>query len=317
VIVTVTPNPAIDQFYWVDEINEPDTALLTRANHSMSNAGGKGINISMLLKTLGADSTTMGFVAGYMGHAVEHYLHEKRISTNFAWTDGESRTNVVIIIKGKEISPLEVNADGPMISDTAQHRFLSRYQNALRRCESVILGGSLAPGLPSDFYKTLIQHAQQREIPAILFSSGDAFNQACELGPWIAKPDLRERSEVLGKPVETAEQSLAVGKELLETGSGIAIMAHTLSDPVAQQMVITQEGAWNLKARDAAAVNRVGAGDAFLAGLLFKLQSGKSIEEAAHYGMAASIASTESRSTTARNRSVIEQAKQRVEIESI
>jgi len=316
-IVTVTPNPAIDQFYWVDEIHDLDTALLTRATDTIQSAGGKGINISLLLKTLGIDSITMGFVAGYMGHAVEHQLHEKKVTTNFAWTDGETRTNVIVIVKGKEANPLEVNADGPDISSTAQHRFLKRYQSALRRSECVVLGGSLAPGLPPTFYKTLIEQGHQRGNRMVLFSSGESFNQACQLGPWITKPDLRERSKVLGKSVRSADKSLEVGKELLETGSEIAIMAHTLRHPVAQQMVVTRQGAWNFKAREAQAVNRVGAGDAFLAGMLFKLQRGASLEEAGRYGMAASIACTESRHTACHNRSAIEQAVQRVEVESL
>ncbi len=316
-IVTITPNPAIDQFYWVDEILSPETALLTRANHTLSSAGGKGINVSMQLNYLGMETTTMGFIAGYMGHAVEHSLHERNITTNFVWTDGETRANVIVIADGKEVSPIEVNATGPQVSDMALHRFQKRYQNALLRCDYVMCGGSLAPGLDIDFYKRLLEKAHQKDAKTMLYASGDEFNHACELGPWMSKPDVRERSEVLGKPIGTKDQAYEVGQELLKTGSEIVIMAHSLTQPLADQMVFTKEGIWNYKANEIETVNRVGAGDTFTAGMLFKLLKGSDVTTASRFGMAASLASTEAKQTTVANRNAIEQALQRVEEEAL
>lgn len=314
-IVTITPNPAIDQFYWVDEILMPETALLTRANDTLSSAGGKGINVSMQLNYLGMESTTMGFIAGYMGHAVEHSLHEHNITTNFVWTDGETRANVIVIVDDKEVSPIEVNATGPLVSEMALHRFQRRYQNALQRCDYLMCGGSLAPGLDVDFYKTLLTKAHDKNVKIMLYGSGDEFNHACELGPWMSKPDVRERSEVLGKPIGGKDQAYEVGQELLKTGSEIVVMAHSLTQPLADQMVFTKDGVWNYKAGDVETVNRVGAGDTFMAGMLFKLLKGSDVPTASRYGMAASLASTESKHTTVANRNAIEQALQRVEEE--
>lgn len=316
-IVTVTPNPALDQFYWVDRVNDPQTALLTRAEQTLSSPGGKGINVSLQIKALGMDSTTMGFIAGYMGHAIEHSLHAAKITTNFVWTDGESRTNVIIIVKRQEASPLEVNADGPVVSEMALRRFSKRYQTALKRNATLMFGGSLPPGVPDDFYLTMIKKAQDKGLKTLLYASGEAFNLGCQCGPWIAKPDLRERSEVLGKPVSTQDQVYAVGRKLLETGSQIAIMAHGLSQPVASQMVLTQQGVWNYDAVDVRPVNRVGAGDAFLSGMLFKLERGEPVPSAARYGMATSLACTEAHTTTINNRAAIERALQRVKESSL
>ena len=186
-IVTITPNPALDQFYWVERVNEPETALLTRANQTLSSPGGKGINVSVQLKALGVDSTTMGFIAGHMGHAIEHSLHAAKITTNFVWTDGETRTNVIVIVKGKEISPLEVNADGPIVSQMALRRFQKRFQTALKRHATLMFGGSLPPGVPDDFYLSMIKQAQDQGLKTLLYASGQTFNQACPQGAWIAK----------------------------------------------------------------------------------------------------------------------------------
>jgi len=317
VIVTITPNPALDQFYWVDKILSPETALLTRANHTLSSAGGKGINVSVQLNYLGMETTTMGFIAGHMGHAVEHSLHEHNITTNFVWTDGETRANIIVIVDGKEVSPLEVNATGPQVSEMALNRFQKRFKNALLRCDYIMCGGSLAPGLDSDFYKTLIQKTMEKNVKVMLYASGDEFNHACELGPWMSKPDIRERSEVLGKPVGSKDQAYEVGQELLKTGSEIVVMAHSLTKPLAEQMVFTKDGIWNYKATETKTVNRVGAGDAFTAGMLFKLLRGHDMSIASRYGMAASLASTESQQTTVANRNAIEQALNRVEEEAL
>lgn len=316
-IVTVTPNPAIDQIYWVDRINEPQKAMLTRAEQTMSCAGGKGINVSLLVNALGVDTITMGFIAGFLGHAVEHFLHAKKITTNFVWTDGETRTNVIVIEKGREIHPLEVNAQGPQVSSTALTWFMKRYLGILRRSDHLLFGGSLPPGVPDDFYQQLIAQAHDVKAKTALYASGEPFNQACQLGPWISKPDLRERSQVLGKPVRTREEVYAVGKELLQTGSKIVVMAHTLTDPVAHQMVLTREEAWNFSAGSVKLRNRVGAGDAFMGGLLFRLLRGATVQQAGRYGMAASIASSESSAIMVSSRSAVEQAQKRVKEEGL
>jgi len=316
-IVTITPNPAIDQIYWVDKIRDAPNTLLTRASQTLACAGGKGINVSILLSALGVETITMGFVAGYMGHAIEHFLHGKKITTNFVWTDGETRTNVIVIEKDREVHPVEVNGLGPTVSATANAWFLKRYTTALKRTDRVMLGGSLPPGLPADFYRSLIRQAHDSKTKVALYCSGDAFTAACQEGPWISKPDLRERSMVLGKPVNTADELYAAGRELLATGSEIVILAHDLQDPVAHQLVLTRDGAWSYAAQSAKLCNRVGAGDAFLGGFLYKLQRGQTPQEAGRYGMAASIACTETRSIMVSSRNAIETALRRVKEESL
>lgn len=316
-IVTITPNPAIDQINWVDQRHDAKSALLTRADKTRTSVGGKGINVSILLNRLGVETTAMGFTAGYTGHTIGHLLHAEKISTNFVWTDDESRTNVIIIEKGNEASPFEVNAQGPRISQTALKRFMRRYKNALRRTECVMYGGSLPPSLPADFYRELMRLAHTADAKTILYASGEPFAQACALGPWICKPDVREQTKVLGASVCSREQAYQMGKELLQTGSEIVVLAYDVTQPVASQLLLTRAGAWAYGAESVELNNRVGAGDAFIAGLLFKLLRGHSIDKAGHFGMAASIASSESEGTMASGRSAIERASKRVKVEAM
>jgi len=311
VIITVTPNPSIDQIYWVERLNQRTTALLTRADRTQASAGGKGVNVSVLLNRLGVETSAMGFIAGYKGHTLEDLLHAQKITTNFVWTDGESRTNAIIVEQGQETQPIEVNALGPVISKNALSRFMKRYANALRRSDCLMCGGSLPPGLEDDFYGQLLQAAHEKKIKTILYTSDVPFDRACQQGPWMVKPDMRERTEVLGKVVQTREEAHRAGCDLLKTGSQIVIMAHELTRPVASQLVITNEGTWDFGARSATLKNRVGAGDAFVAGMFYKLQRGRSVAEAGRFGMAASIATSES-STIVASRSDIERAMKRV-----
>ncbi len=312
-IITVTPNPTIDQIYWVDRVQDPGAALLTRARQTRSLPGGKGINVSVLLGRLGVESIAMGIIAGSTGKTIERLLHAEKVTTNFVWTNHESRTNVAIIEAGKEIHPFEVNAPGPAVSDSARERFMRRYRNALKRSSCVMLGGSLPPGLPEDFYRELIRLAHEAEVKTVFNASGTAFAAAYELGPWISKPDIRERAEVLGKPVKTVEDALAAGRKLLETGSEIAVIGHDLTQPVAHQLVVTREGAWDYRTTEVKVDNRVGAGDAFIGGFMFKLQRGKPVREAGRFGMAAAVASAESDQTVVISRRDIEEAAERVE----
>ncbi|MCK4355917.1 hypothetical protein KAW44_02405, partial [Candidatus Bipolaricaulota bacterium] len=96
-IITVTLNPAIDKMYWVDRLKMgrvTQEEFLTRAIRSDTSAGGKGINISILLARLGVENVAMGFVGGHTGHVVVRDLRDEGVTTNFVWVNGETRTNV-------------------------------------------------------------------------------------------------------------------------------------------------------------------------------------------------------------------------------
>lgn len=309
-IVTVTPNPALDKIYWVEELSHDPEAPLTRATRSMACAGGKGINVSIFLARMGMESVAMGFIAGHTGRVIENKVREEGITTNFVWTDGETRTNAIILEKGKEASPTEVNEAGPLISKIALEQFMRRYCRIIKRAKYVVLGGSLPPGVDSNFYKELILLAKKHNVKAIANVGGAALTEAIEAAPFLVKPDIRERKEIGGVMIDSLDTLLKVGKEILSAGVEVVIVSHEIT----RDALITKEGIWDLEAQDVRFVNIVGAEDALIGGLLYKLYQGAPIEEAAGFGMAAATACAEIPEEVSIDRAAVELALNRIKM---
>jgi 1-phosphofructokinase family hexose kinase len=290
-ILTVTPNPALDKVYWVDKLNAELETPMTRSTHSMGWAGGKGINISTFLARMGLETVAMGFIAGHTGRVIENRVREVGITTSFVWAEGETRTNVAIIQKNREDRPLVISESGPTISEMALRHFLQSYTRLVRRARWVVFGGSLPPGVPVHFYRELLKIAHTHKVKTVLNASGEALSEALKEKPFLVKPDTRERREICGEPVESDEQLIPVSRRMVSTlGVGAVVVSHR----VTSDMLITKQEIWDFDAQDVQLVNLVGAEDALLAGMVFQLQKGHSLVEAVEFGMAAATASAES-----------------------
>jgi len=303
-IVTVTPNPALDKLYWVDAISQDPQTPLTRATRSMTSAGGKGINVSIFLARIGVENVAMGFIAGHMGRMIENKVREEGVTTNFVWTEGETRTNAIILERGKEASPVEVNEAGPVISKIALEHFRRRYCRIIKRAKYVVLGGSLPPGVDSNFYKELVALAKKHNVKTIVNTGGAALTEAIEAAPFLVKPDIRERKEIGGVAVDSLEKLVKVGKDMLSAGVEIVLVSHEITHDV----LITKQGVWDLEAQNVKFQNMVGAEDALIGGLVYKLYQGAPVEEAAKFGMAAATACAEIAEEISIDKAAVERA---------
>jgi 1-phosphofructokinase family hexose kinase len=290
VILTVTPNPAWDKIYWVDRLSTEAETPLTRATRSASSAGGKGINISTFLARAGLETIAMGFIAGHTGRVIESRVREAGITTSFVWAEGETRTNLSLIEKGHEPRPLVITEAGPFVPETALQQFLRRYLRLIPRVRLVVFGGSLPPGVPPGFYQELIKIAHDHRIKTIVNAAGEPLLAALEERPFLVKPDTRERREICGEPVESDEQMIRTCQRLVAAGVGAVVISHHVTNDV----LATAEGVWDLQAQEVRPVNLVSAEDILIAGMVLQLAQGRTLLEAAEFGMAAATASSES-----------------------
>lgn len=293
-IVTVTLNPAIDKIYWVDRLLIGETAqeeFLTRAKRSSTSAGGKGVNVSILLARFGIENVAMGFVGGYTGHVVVRDLRDEGVTTNFVWTAGETRTNVTILERGREFTPIMVGEEGPTVSAAEVTRFMRRYTRILPQADWVVLAGSLPPGVDPDIYRTLASQARAAGAKVVVMAGGHVLTRALSARPYLVKPDTREHVSIDGMPLVTREEIITAGKKIVAQGVGMIIISHA----VVGDVVINPDGIWEIEARVPATdfKNLVGADDALVAGVIYKLFVGASLPEALRFGMAAGIASAE------------------------
>lgn len=302
-IITVTPNPAIDKIYWIERLCLDDGEMpVMRATRSYMTAGGKGINVSIFLARMGIENIAMGFIAGETGRVVERRVRDAGVTTSFIWVEGETRTNVTLLERGHEQRPIQITEQGPTVPPEALKRFFTQYKRALSRARYVFLGGSLPPGVPPQFYQELTHIAHSLRVPVIVNAAGEALAHAITEKPWLIKPDTRQHADVAGAALKTPQQILAAARQWVARGIEAVLVSHHIT----HDLLITREGAWDLEARDVQFVNLLGAEDALIAGVLSATVQRASLLEAAQFGMAAATACAESEALVVTDRAAIE-----------
>ncbi|MEA3356287.1 MAG: 1-phosphofructokinase family hexose kinase [Candidatus Bipolaricaulota bacterium] len=312
-IITVTPNPSLDKVYWVDRLKIGDQTqeeFLTRATRSHMSAGGKGVNISVFLARMGVENVAMGFIGGHVGQVVVRDLRNEGVSTNFVWVEGETRTNVTILERGREYVPIQLNEAGPQISQGASERFLRRYGRILPDADWMVLAGSLPPGLDSDFYYKL---AKETGAKVVISAGGEALSRSLDAAPYLVKPDTRQRLAMEGARLTSRERIIAAGRRVIEQGVEVIIISHGVTGDIA----ISRDGIWDIKARISTTQfkNLVGADDALVGGIIYRLDEGAGFEEALRFGMAAAILSAEGDEKICHQRERIEAEMEQISVE--
>ena len=317
-IVTVTLNPAVDKVYWVESLKVcqiTQEEFLTRAKRSSTSAGGKGVNISRFLSAFGMDNVAMGFVGGHTGHVVVRYLRDKGVTTNFVWIHNETRVNMTILEDGPDHSPNLINEVGPSVSTAELDRFMRRYRRMVKQAAWVVLAGSLPPGIDTGIYGELATIARESGAKVVLSAGGEPLEKALTACPTIVKPDTREHIVFEGKELSSVEAIIEAGKHVVNCGAEMVIVSHRVTGDIA----ITADAVWEIKTTVPTSLfkNLVGADDAFLAGILYKLAQNAPVEESLRFGLASGLASAESEKKICEDRSIVEAEMAKVSVEKI
>ncbi len=272
-ILTVTPNAAVDKTYRVDafcldRVHRPSAA------HTV--AGGKGINVSRVYQTLGGQPVSTGFLGGVQGQIVARALAAENLNGQFVPCEGETRVCIAVVdpVTGTQT---EVNETGPEVSVRAVSQLLRRVQGLLSQqaFDFVVLSGSLPPGAPVSLYAELIALAKSRGVKTVLDTSGAALREGLAAKPWMAKPNRVELESIMG-PSSGAEIDFEVqARRLYE--SGIAMAAITLGAEGA--VVVCEQGAYRAKPPAIEFASAVASGDAFLAAFLWSWTHGETPED--------------------------------------
>jgi 1-phosphofructokinase family hexose kinase len=278
-IFTVTTNPALDRSLFIPKIA---INQVLRANKVIVNCGGKGFNVSRALKALGLKSTALGFAGGVTGKKLHSELEFLKIPTQFVWISNETRTNIAIFSED-ELDSVKVNEAGPTISICEQKRLEDLIDELAKPGDYWILAGSLAPGLPVDFYQNLIITIQGHGAKAILDTSGKCLLEGIKAHPFMIKPNQEEVEYLLDEKLYDVAD-LKRASQILHS-NGISWVA--VSCGVKGMVLTNQDGSWYTPAPPVQAVNTVGAGDALVAGLIWAMVNGYQPGYIAAWGVAA------------------------------
>lgn len=308
-IVTVTLNPAVDEEYIVPEFRPGGWFRTSSVDRT---PGGKGINASLLLSQLDYENAAMGFLAGFNGEYIRDALRRKRITTNFVHVKGETRTNVYIV---DEVGHVEtgIAEGGPYVSEEALERFLANYDRMLRRARLVVMGGSLPPGVPHDFYRELVNRARKMDIPAVLDAAGPPLLEALEAGPAIAKIDHRFMTRMAGIALTTLDNLIEVVSTVHDQGVEWAVTSYRSYGEV----FFTPEGIFLAEFERKGLVSLFGADEALISGMVIAREEQMDVESTIRFATACAWENSRHIEKGVRGREAVEELMPRVLIEKL
>lgn len=289
-IFTVTLNPAVDREMTVDTITF-DTVL--RASDWRVDCGGKGFNVARMLKSLGISSVALGFAAGKSGELLSDKLQALAIETDFVWVEGETRTNVSIV-SSEDGHYVKVNEPGPTITRADLAQLAKKVAERVQAGDWWVLAGSLPPGVPPIYYTELITIIQSAGAKVFLDTSDEALRQNCGAKPLLVKPNDEEAHELTGLPVNTPAELAAVGTAISAMGPGSVIIS------LGKEGAVLVDGgkAWLAASPKIVAANPIGAGDSMVAGVVWGLSQGDSMQDALCKGIACGAATASQKGTS-------------------
>ncbi len=280
-IYTITFNPSLD---YIVDVKDFKTGIVNRTEGEKIFPGGKGVNVSMVLKNLGADSIALGFEAGFTGKEIGRLLDEKGIKTDFITVkEGNSRIN----IKLRSAEETEINGQGPEIEKEDIEKLYGKLDK-LQKGDCLVLAGSIPGVMPSSSYKDIMEYLKEKDIKIVVDATRELLTNVLCYKPFLIKPNNHELGEIFGVEINSKEDAIKYAIKLQEKGARNVLVSMAKDGAV----MVTEDGQkLSSEAPKGEVKNSVGAGDSMVAGFLYGYLISESYEEAFKYGLATGSAS--------------------------
>ena len=267
-IYTVTFNPAIDYVMHTENIK------IGEVNRSLCEEmyfGGKGINVSVVLKELGVDSVALGFIAGFTGEAIQNGLQEKGIKTDFVkLNSGNSRINIKLKTNQKtEINETAINGCGPCIDNKALDEFFRKLES-IGNNDVLILAGSIPKSIPADIYEKILSKLSDRNVKTVVDATKNLLVNTLKYKPFLIKPNKQELEEIFNVKINTIDEIADYARKLREMGAE-NVLVSMAGDGA---LLIDENNKLHISDVCKGTVkNSVGAGDSMVAGFVAGLMN--------------------------------------------
>jgi 1-phosphofructokinase/tagatose 6-phosphate kinase len=288
VILTITLNAALDRTLSVPNFQ---LNLRHRASSSLTQAGGKGVNVARALKRLGQPVIATGLAGGRTGTAIIEQLTEEGILNDFVRIQDESRTSTAVIDPTAGLQT-EINEWGPSVTEAELGVLIEKLRYLSKGADVVVLAGSLPRAVPVDFYATLLRELRRSGLVTALDAAGPELRAGLAGEPTFLSPNRREGEELVGHEFQDdADLAAAVGA-LVHMGPENALLHHE-EGCVARLREGRRSNTWRARLPRMEGVSTVGSGDAFLAGFLSGWSAKESPERALRLALACGAANTQ------------------------
>lgn len=289
-IYTLTLSPALDYIITIENFAK-DT--VNRNEKEEVFAGGKGINVSQVLKNLDIENVALGFVAGFTGEKIERDLAEYGCFVDFVHLrQGMSRINIKI--KGgsgvlNEKRETEINGMGPIVPQDKLVQLFEK-MDQINTNDILVLGGSAMASLPTDIYVQIIEHLKDKNIRVVVDAEKKLLLQVLPYHPFLIKPNRKELADACGVAIEsvvTEEDVVRCAKQLQEEGARNVLVSLGADGAV---MVLEDGTVMSKTSPDGELVDGVGAGNSMVAGFLAGFMENEDYQKAFDLALAAGTA---------------------------
>lgn len=284
-IVTITINPAIDKSTIVDHI-VPNHKL--RCSDTKFEPGGGGLNVSRVIKRLGGESLAIFPVGGHTGKLLQELLDKEGIKQDPVEIKNWTRENFMAVDSSSN-QQFRFLMSGPETSIEEGQLLLDKLTNLAEKPDYIVASGSLPPGLPDNFFVKIAKIAQKMNSKFILDTSGKGLQMAALEKVYLLKPNLSELSKMAGVESLKTEMIEEAARQIIDKGN-CEMLAVSLGP--AGALFVSKDYTELIPAPPVHSKSTVGAGDSMLAGMVFSLAAGKSLQEVIRYGVACGSATT-------------------------
>ncbi len=280
-IYTVTFNPSLDYIASCDDFVLGQT---NRTTKEIIYPGGKGINVSIVLRNLGLDTTALGFLAGFTGDEIKRLILKEGIKNEMIEVNnGFSRINIKL--RSKQES--ELNGMGPLIDDESIKKLYQKLDN-LNSDDILVLAGSIPSSMPSNIYSDIMAYLKDKNMKIVVDATKDLLLNVIPYKPFLIKPNNHELGELFNVELRTREEVIPYAKKLQELGARNVLVSLAGEGAV---LVDENNGIHLSPAPKGKVINSVGAGDSMVAGFLYGYKTFNNYNEAFKYGVCTGSAS--------------------------
>ena len=287
-VYTVTFNPALD---YIVEVNNLTLGMTNRTAYEQMLPGGKGLNVSFVLKNLGFETTALGFLAGFVGEEIERRVVSKGVSAAFIrLSEGCSRINM----KVRNVDGTEINGMGPEIPAEKVQELVETMEKLLQPGDVLVLAGSIPSSMPATIYMDIMKRLAERssgacnDVLVVVDATKELLKNVLPYHPFLIKPNHHELGELFGVKLSTREEVVPYARKLQEQGARNVLVS---MGGLGAVLVDEQGGEHLSEAPEGKVVNSVGAGDSMVAGFLAGWLEKQDYAHAFRLGLAAGSAS--------------------------
>lgn len=280
-IYTVTFNPSLD---YIVDVEDFRLGMTNRTCSEQMMAGGKGINVSTVLRNLGISSTALGFIAGFTGEEIRRQVAQTGIDAQFiAIPEGLSRIN----LKLRSIDGTEINGMGPTIGQ-AQLDALNEKLDTLADGDTLVLAGSIPASMPASIYSDIMARLHKKGVTFVVDATKELLTNVLCYRPFLIKPNNHELGELFGVTLPTRESVVPYARRLQQQGARNVLVSMAGQGAV----LIAEDGSVHMTpAPKGTLINAVGAGDSMVAGFLAGWEERHDYAHAFRMGVSAGSAS--------------------------